>query len=238
MPHLTEEDLMAWADGELDAEDATRVEAVLQQDLELRERGLAMRKLRQRLQAAFAGELAEPAPDRLMRAAMGMPSGAIVEPVPTRRSASNWARWGGLAAGILLVAGSASMFKGDKLLAVEPDGRIVAHGVLARTLDRGLASEVQRSDDVQVHLTFRDVGGKYCRVFSASVGSGLACHDAGHWQVVTLSAPPERREPAGEMRLAGSEMPQAVLQEAQRRIAGSALNERQEREARDQAWQP
>lgn len=236
MPHLTEEDLMAWADDELDAEAAARVEAVLQEDSSLRERGLAMRQLRQRLHAAFADELAEPAPDRLMRAAMGIPSSANAGPLPTRPSASNWARWGGLAAGILVVAGAASMFRSDKLLAVEPDGRIVAHGVLAKTLDHGLASEAQPAD-VHVHLTFREVSGKYCRVFSAPVGSGLACHDAGHWQVVTLSAPPERREPAGEMRLAGSEMPQVVLQEAQRRIAGPALDERQEREARDQAWQ-
>lgn len=236
MPHLTDENLMAWADGELDADTAARVEVTLREDAQLRERGLAMRRLSQQLRAAFADELAEPVPDHLMRAALGAAPSAEVKTFPIRQMASNWVQWGGLAAGIMLVVWSASLLSSDRLLAVESDGRVVADGVLAETLSQGLTSQVQRAG-VRLHLSFKDIDGRYCRAFSAPVGSGLACRDARRWQVVVLSAPSEPREPDREMRLAGNELPQAVLEAAQHRIAGSALDDREEREARDQAWQ-
>lgn len=241
MSHLTDEELMAWADEQLDADASARVEAALKDAPDLHARGLAMRKFRQQLHATFAAELAEPAPDSLMRAARGLTPAVRAQPLPQsfpiRQVARHWAQWGGLAAGLLLVAGLATTLSGgEKLLAVQDDGRVVADGALADALDKGLTGQPQRAG-VRLHLSFKDAHGNYCRIFHAPVGSGLACHEARHWQVVALSAPPAAPEPEREMRLAGNELPPLVLEAAQRRIAGHALDEREEREARDQAWQ-
>ena len=66
-PAITDEQLMAYADGELDAPMREVVEAALAADPALVSRLAAHEALRERLRGAFAAELDEPVPARLRR---------------------------------------------------------------------------------------------------------------------------------------------------------------------------
>ena len=59
--------LMAFVDGELNAEDTAVVAAAIAQDAELAQRVDVERALRAQLDDAFAGQLNDPVPDRLLR---------------------------------------------------------------------------------------------------------------------------------------------------------------------------
>src|SRR5512135_2932910 len=78
---ISEETLMAYADGELDAAAAAQVEAAIRGDPELAARLARQRTLRARLRDAFDAELAEPVPQRLVDAAM-RPAPAASKVVP------------------------------------------------------------------------------------------------------------------------------------------------------------
>ena len=74
---ISDDTLMAYADGELDAAAAAEVEQALRQDPALAERVRAQRALRARLQATFGAELAEPVPERLQRALVAPPATVV-----------------------------------------------------------------------------------------------------------------------------------------------------------------
>src|SRR5580658_10813680 len=63
---ISEETLMAFADGELDDSARAAVELAMREDPELSKRVARHRALRERLRAGFAGELSEPVPERLI----------------------------------------------------------------------------------------------------------------------------------------------------------------------------
>jgi anti-sigma factor RsiW len=68
---ISEETLMAYADGELDAAARASVEAAMQEDPEIRERVARHHALREAMQGAFSAVLKEPVPERLLNAARG-----------------------------------------------------------------------------------------------------------------------------------------------------------------------
>ncbi|HLY52561.1 MAG TPA: zf-HC2 domain-containing protein, partial [Steroidobacteraceae bacterium] len=63
---ITDERLTAYIDGELDPAARADVEAALRQDPELAARAERHRKLRSQLASAYAAELEEPVPERLL----------------------------------------------------------------------------------------------------------------------------------------------------------------------------
>lgn len=246
---VTQEQLMAWVDGELPAAEAERVAAAVAADAELAARAARLQGLNHRLRLAFAAELNEPVPDALAALARGEPATApadraTVHPLPARRPRLGWAAWGGLAASVLLAVAIVPRLTGSSngevaTVYAQADGRLVARGALAAALEHGLASET-RPDGTRLLLSFRDRNGEFCRSFTAPVGRGLACRQGGQWQVVVLTAPaPAPASAATEaLRLASGDLPAAVLAAVEQRMDGLALDAAQERSARDAGWVP
>ena len=241
MLRLTDEDLMAWVDGEMPDDLAAKVSSIVDADPSLRERAESLQRLNHQLRTAFASELAEPVPAALMAQAMGHkpPAGGTVVPLPARPRARGWAQWGGIAASVLLLVGLAYRLQpgrdAETPLLAQTGGQLRANGPLADALERGLASEAQ-GPGIRLLVSFRDREGRYCRSFSSSAGRGLACRDTHHWQVVALAAPAAAA--SADLRLAGDDWPEVVMQEVERRMAAPALDAQQERAARDAKWAP
>ena len=222
--NVSEQEWMAYVDGELDAAAASRVEAAMHADPELAALVTAQQRLRARLQQTFAPALEEAVPARLSAAAGRPASRAAMRPAWLAAAAS-------LALGVLL----ASWWHGR----VEPSlqlagGDLVAGAGLADALDHRLAAD-DRGDTVALGLSFRSGNGSYCRSFALAEQAlaGLACRNAGHWRIVALG---EALPQAGEYRQASSALPPAVLAEIDARLQGEPLDAAAERKARDAGW--
>lgn len=244
--NIADEDLMAYADGELDAEQRDAIEAALAVDAALRTRVAALRAQREQVAAAYADALDEPVPDRLRAPLESQPKRPAVVHFAAARARSpqragdgglSWKHWGGMAAGVLLGTLLGLQFAprgdGDALFG-ERGGRMVAGGALAQALNAQLAADAPAT--VAVQLSFVDKSGRYCRTFSSNRVAGLACRDAEQWAVQVASAASSDGAPA--MRQAASSLPRAVLDAVDERIASNALNAEQERAARARDWKP
>ena len=236
---FSDETLMAYADGELDAVTRAQVDAALAGDAALARRVAAQRALQLQLQSSFAGVLAEPVPQRLLDAARstaGTASAKVVElrPRPVRR----WQEWGALAAGLLLGALGLQLVQHASSPTVGVrNGGLVAQGTLARSLDTQLASNQPATAGVKLGLSFRTRDGVYCRSFELrdSATAGLACHNGADWQLRVLS--PEEKA-GGQFRQAATSLPPAVLQAIEGSIEGEPLDAAAEARARAGQWQP
>ena len=251
--------LMAYADGELDAATRSAIEQALAANPALAQRVQAHEALRQRVTAAFAGALNEPVPDRLLqvlgavptpsapvvdlgaaRAARAERDAAVAARVPVMASTGQgWARWGGLAASLalgVLLGTQWSGRTGDPGDAQAGVAALVARGAVARALDTQAAGTGDASS-VSVAFSFLDRQGRYCRTFTASTNAGLACRDGGNWAVQALvPTPVSPAASAGGLRQAATALPAAVLQAVDERIAGEALGATEERAALQRGW--
>lgn len=238
MNPVTDEMLMAYADGELDPPVRADMERALAADPALAERLRAHVALRARLRLAFEPELDEPVPERLRRAAATEAAGANL--AARRPGAANdaWWRWGGLAASVLagVLIGRlwpAAGPPGD--VAALGDGRLVARGAVAQALSTQRAAAPSQGAPVAVQLSFVDRSGVYCRTFSTATLAGLACRSGAEWQLHLLAG----AEPAaaGALRQAASALPPAVLGAVDQRMADRPLDAAAEQEALRRGWQ-
>jgi hypothetical protein len=244
---ITDEDLMAYADGELPPLDAKRIEAAMAEDGDLAARVARFRDVRRALKKAYDSVVSEPVPEHL-RALLGdVAANEPEEPVRpaatidlaaerdkrTRRfGPPAWAAMAaslvvGVLAGRSLLAPSNDLFTRDGLYAAP---------TLAEALNTQLASGAQ-NEATRIGLTFRAESGEVCRTFAhearASVTSGLACRDENRWAVrMALTEPASQ---AAGYRQAGADAP-AVLEAVDAIIAGDAFDAEQERQARDAEW--
>lgn len=241
MLELNTETLMAYVDGELGATEAAAVEAALAADSGARAQVEQLRSLNLRVRAAFSHELSDAVPAGLLAQAHGQhlqapPAPVTPLPIAARRP---WLHWMGLAASVLFVAWGWQHWglgSEDQAWRTGSDGQVQASASLQRALEDQLALQTGPAG-VKVAWSFKDRDGRYCRAFEARNGAGLACREAGQWQLVVLtpiSLPAERADPS--LRLAASGLPAAVLEAAERRMAGIALDATQERAARDTGW--
>jgi negative regulator of sigma E activity len=252
---ITDEQLMAYADGELAGEERDVVADAVAADPALSARLAQQQEMRDRLRDAFADELDEPVPERLRQAVSDLPArhGHVVSlaehraaphaPAPApAREAANWARWsgwGGLAAsvafGVLIghVAwpGGAGAPDGFAL----QEGRLIAQGDVKKALSTQTASRADAAAPVQTRLSFVDRDGRYCRTFSGHGTAGLACRDGDDWTVPLLVDAPASANATG-LRQAGSALPAALLAEVDRRIDGSPLDAAAEQRALQRGW--
>jgi len=242
----TDDTLMAFVDGELDAAQRADLERALVGDVALQARMAALQSQRQRVSAAFATVLDEPMPDRLAKLlanAPAAPSAAVVDlgaaraARTQRRTMPGWAQWGGMAASVVLGVLLGMQFAGrggDAPLGMR-DGRLVAGGAIDQALSAQLASAGSTgSAPVAVQSSFVDRDGAYCRTFSTTTLAGLACRRDGQWAVQALAATSVTAD--GAMRQAATSLPREVLVAVDQRIAGEALDATRERQARDQGW--
>jgi hypothetical protein len=250
---ISDDTLMAYADGELDAAARAAVESAMQSDPQIEKRLAQHQALRQRVQAAYSAELSEALPERLLMAARGVPGqpgGNVVNLQEARaamqRSAPraaprrpSWQSAGALAASLIVgvAVGFFMWGRSQSPLVLGPGGALVARGPLAQALSNQLASEQSPSSSVRVEVSFLAKSGEYCRTFSLSgetSPSGLACRHGDEWQVQTLA-----RGAAGgdsEYRTAGSGLPASILKSVEGQIAGEPLDQAGEKAARDRGW--
>ena len=241
---FSDEILMAYADGELDAALREQVEQAMRSDPQVAAAVERHRALRADVFAAFAGVLDEPVPARLQPqpaspVRIDALQAAGARPLPPRWS---WQNWGALAASLVVgvLAGALGWrgthpADGAALFGRQGDA-LVARGPLADALSQQLAAaSAPGAGGVRMGVSFRARDGAYCRSFTLGANAGLACRGGQEWRIPVL-AESERQQ--GEYRQAGTALPAAVLDAIDQRIAGPALDAQAERAARARGWQP
>jgi hypothetical protein len=245
---FSDETLMAYADGEVDADTRRQIEAAMALDPTLAERVARHRALRMDLGAAFGGVLDEPVPSRLLDAANSSPASirsATVTDLSAARAAKSggtksktwsWPQWAAIAASLLIgvLAGRTALQPSHSEMFATTEGGIVASGDLLAALDTQL-SGTATGENVRIGLSFRSNGGNYCRSFAAGSAAGFACREDAQWRVQALNE--TRAHGAdGQYRMAGSELPAAILTAIDDVMAGDALDREQEQAARERGW--
>jgi hypothetical protein len=245
---FSDETLMAYADGEVDADTRRQIEAAMALDPTIAERVARHRALRTDLGAAFSGVLDEPLPSRLLDAASSSPASArtaTVTDLSAARAAKSggqktgswaWPQWMAIAASLLIgvLAGRSALQPAQSEMFATTAGGIVATGSLSAALNDQL-SGTSKDSNVQVGLSFRSKDGDYCRSFAAGSAAGFACHEGTEWRVHALNEVAAQGA-NGEYRMAGSELPPAVLTAIDGVMEGEALDREQEQAARDRGW--
>lgn len=245
---ISDEDVIAYVDGEMDEAGRTAMTFAALGDPDLADRIAAHRALRDRLATHFAPITAEPVPDAWIaqvRAATSSPD--LPQPAPViDLSAARAARqarprpralWFGPALAASLAIG---LFAGSHWLAPSPgpiaarDGALIATGALASALDTQLASAPPSDiNQPRVLASFRRDDGKLCRVFTGTQASGVACRNGPDWTLAHVL--PGSPAATTAYRQAGS--PDATLMAiAQDMTSQAPLDATQERAARDGGW--
>jgi hypothetical protein len=246
---ISDETLMAYADGELDAATRASVEAAMREDPEIGKRIARHRALREAMRGAFSAVLDEPVPDRLIAAARGqtaVPKAAVLdlslarEAARQRVSTAPW-RPAAMAASLLLGLGLGFLaWHGPRAL-IQPGagGWLIASTALAETLSTQLSDD-RAADRVAITgLSFRDKSGDYCRTFSLTgndASSGVACHEGADWRIKALAQAPRAATNSDSFRTAASEDSPAIRAAVEASIAGEPLDHAGEIAARQAGW--
>lgn len=245
---FSEETLMAYVDQQLDADTRAAVEAAMAMDSELARRVARHVALAGNIRAAFDPVLRETVPVRLLNAVAASAERGATEVIDLaqQRQAQHsrpvwrwsWPQWGAIAAS-LVVGVIAGRFSGPDIEPVQfamADGRMVARGTLEHALSAQLASAQPDNAPVRIGISFMAKSGEYCRTFALAQGSaGLACRTGKDWRLQVL-AQAAAAPPATVYRMAGSDMPSAVMREVEAAIVGSPLDATEEQSARQRAW--
>jgi hypothetical protein len=247
---VTEEMLMAYADGELDQETRAQVKDAIDKDPALNAVLDRHRALRSELRAAFDPVLEEAVPDRLVAAVRGSSRARLASNVlqfertpghtaPTHRY--GWQAWISIAAGVVIgVAIGWLVWRSSVTSPVMmvQSSALNAQGSLAHALSQQLVSTQTKDDTVSIGLSFKDKAGDYCRTFATrgdSEFSGVACAHDGDWQIRLLTQA-SAEESDSAYRTAASKFPAAVLEAVNGSIAGEPLNADQEAQAKARNW--
>lgn len=247
MTELTNEDIMAYVDGELDEETRGRITLTALRDPDVAERIAAQRALRDRLSAHFAPIAQAPAPaewaQRIRQeAAPETPRVAEVIDLAAARAArkaspaAHGKAWVSAAMAACLAIGvfAGTQWHGrDSGPIIVKDGVLVASGALGHALNTQLAS-TEPSGSIRMLGTFRREAGDLCRVFSGKDASGIACHDKGQWQLQHVL--PGSQPSTSDYRQAGS-ADAALMGLAQSMAQGDPLSAQQEQAAKAKGWQ-
>ncbi len=244
--NYSDDDLMAYVDGELDAAAAAAMQAAAAQDAALAARLARQRELRRAVHAAFEPVLAEPMPQRLLAAARGTAA--------TPGRARRWTRfeWGAMTASLAAGAVLGAIFV-NEARNLAPDGEPAAEfaadksglrvrGPLALALTEQLAATQAADAPVRIGASFVSDTGQYCRSFTFVPAAatqplgGLACRRAGAWRLLAV-AEADRRGATQPYRQAAAPIPAPVLRAVEERIQGDALDAAAEHAARQRGWE-
>jgi hypothetical protein len=248
---ISEETLMAYADGELDAAARASVEAAMQKDPEIRKRLARHRALRETMQGAFSAVLKEPVPQRLIEAARGQsaaPKSAVVDlsvaRAAARKDSAAPRRWqpAAMAASLLLGLGLGFLaWHGSRGALIQPgaDGGLTASATLAEALSTQLSDDRSAERVAVTGLSFRNKSGDYCRTFSLTgteASSGLACREGTDWSIKAWAQSRRTTANSGNYRAAASEDSPAIRAAVEGLINGEPLDHAGEIAARQAEW--
>ena len=234
---VNDETFFAWLDGELDSEEAARVEAEVAADPKLLELAAQHRSMQARMRSAFDTVLDAPVPETLS-ATVRRPEPEVIDFAAAKRERARPAwpalpQWAAMAATLAVgvVVGTMVPHRSVEPVQVQ-GGQLYAAAALDKSLDTQLAS-TPGAGPVRVGMTFRDRSGAICRTFTEPRQSGVACRNGERWEVRGLFAAPESQ--AGDYRMASGMDPNlAALVDST--IAGDAFDAGQEKAARDNRW--
>lgn len=236
---FSEEDLMAYADGELDDTKRQQIRDAINRDPEIARRVASHQALKDSLRKGFDPVLQEPVPDRLLTAARSPSSASKSNVVPLRGhkvATRPQSRWFALAASFIL--GALALQFGGRLLRsnsiTERDGQMLAAGNLREALSNQLAASQTQSSAVQIGVSFLSRDGHYCRTFQLHELGGLACNEGGNWKLEVLAR--ENHTGNAQYRPAASSLPPAVVQAVTDSISGEPLDAKEETSARAEKW--
>lgn len=233
---ITQEQLMAYVDGEALAETRAEVEAALAEDETLRRRLAEERRLRRHMANLYAPALTEPVPDRLTALLRGEETNVVAFKRPNPASSPSPWRWLATAAAVAasLVLG---VFVGQRLdirqAGTQDASMLRAKGPLATVLQTELASSQSAAAPIRIGISFTGPDGQPCRTFETGDAAGLACRSDGEWRLALVASTPSPR--ASEYQQAGSAAG-LVMSAAQEMIVGEPMSAAQERQARDAGW--
>jgi len=244
---ITDEQLMAYADGELDAQARRHVDAALASDPALAAALEKHRRLRRRVNEAFDPILAERVPDRLVSTLKANPT--VVELATHRRKSAqparrwSWPEWGAIAASLILgvIAGQSGWRSASGDMFTAHDGQIVARAELAKALSDRLASE-SAAEGIRVAFSFRSKQGDYCRAFTLGSSeahaslAGVACYENEQWRMQTLARQTVQASSTPTYRQAASTLPTSILTTVSDMMDGEPLDVGAEDTARTQRW--
>jgi anti-sigma factor RsiW len=241
MEKFSDETLMLYADGLLEAPERGRLEKALTRDARLHARLHVFRSTGRDLAALFEPHAATPLPPRLRDMANGAvpqisssPVRAPREHLGPRAWLPGWQQGAALAASLALLAGIGLGWllhggvAGTSALpsheVVRSDGeRLIAGGVLRDALESLPAGGAEpgahgSSTEVSVKMTFQDTAGHFCRQYQLSASqsqhyAGVACRVDGVWRVDFQALVPPAPSSARHMvpASASSEIMDAVL---------------------------
>jgi hypothetical protein len=248
---VTEETLMAYADGELDGATRAEVEAAIEADPGLAKQLEAHRRLRAAIGSAFDPALTEPVPDRLMAAVRRTPSKSSAQIVALdsyRRPAPastprRWGlpQWGAVAASLFvgLVVGQSALLKRAGPIAAGKGGAMIAQGVLATALNDQLAADgAKPGQAVAIGVSFRADDKRLCRTFQikASGLGGVACRDPDAWHIRAAVAAGAEVASEGGYRTAASPVTPALAAAVEGMIQGEPFDAKAEAAAKASGW--
>ena len=237
---FSDEDLMAYADGELDDHKRQQIQDAMSRDPEIARRVASHQALKDSLRAGFEPVLQEPVPDRLLTAARSKSGSSKSNVVPLRGhkvAVRPQSRWFALAAsfalGALALQFGRTLLRSDSI--TERDGQLLAAGKLHAALSNQLVAAQTQDSAVQIGVSYLSRNGHYCRTFQMRELGGLACNEAGNWKLEVLAR--ESHAANSEYRPAASNLPPAVVQAVTNTISGEPLDAKEEASARAQKWQ-
>jgi hypothetical protein len=248
---VSDETLMAYADGEVDAATRALIEVAMRDDPEIRRRIEEHRALRETMQGAFSAVLDEPVPQRLIDAARGKsraPGGDVVDLARARRAAADPApgrrrSWQPAAMAASLLVGLALGYVGwhsaNPLVMTGSSGELIAGAALADALSNQLSEDRSPGLAAITGLSFRAKTGDYCRTFSLTgshASSGLACHAGDGWKIKVLAQSPPATSNSSNFRPAASADPPATRVAVEESIDGEPLDRAGEIAARQRSW--
>jgi hypothetical protein len=256
--NISDELVMAYADGELDAperaSDRAAVEAAMQSNPDIARRVEQHRALRRRLSATFDRVLDEPVPDHLIAAVRGTSSArsAAVSSLDRARAqraeksgsrGSRWSlpQWAAIAASIIVgvLLGHFALTSREPGLIASQNGQLVAQADLANALSNQLASDQPATAPVQIGTSFKSKTGNYCRTFVLHDGdalAGLACRDGAQWTINALARAEPASNTSGGYRQASSEIPDTIRAQVESQIVGDGLDSSGEAQAKANGW--
>jgi len=221
----TDEQLAAYADGELGAAEAAAIADAARADPELAQRLARFVETRRVLRETFADTLGQPVPRRLLE---------VLEEQPAARVVALRRRWMPLALAASVLAGVGAVLVTVRTSAPPPltlAGLPPDAGALARVLERtrsGVPVTVDAGGaryEVLPLASLQTASGQYCREFESSAAGAsaparaAACREAdGAWTILAAAPRPAPDGGSQEFRPAGASAPDpaAVLGKVRR----------------------
>jgi len=241
--NVTDEELMAYVDGELDAARFELLRREIAASADLTRRVTDQQALRDRLRQAFDPVLDEPVPARLTDLASRDRVIDFESSSRQRLSRSAWLSGLALAAGVVLGVALGPMLPNlvrERPNIVSIGADVAVGGVLADALSRRLASEQSSSDPIRLGVSFQAKSGEYCRTFISRRGdgalAGMACRQGAEWRIDALQYVAIVPGDSNGYRQAATSLPPMILQAAEVAMTGDPLDAHGEKEARDHHW--